>query len=116
MFWKMGQSIYTFGSASTVENLRSPLEPPKQHDSTSFRVESDITLHYDVYGIGRPILIVHGGPGIPYPNVWKGLRQLETNFRFYYYHQRGAGKSTRPVIRFESKNYPKNVAELEKTL
>lgn len=116
MFWKMGQPIYTFGSVNSAENLRNPLEPPEQSDTTSWRVESDITLHYVVYGTGRPILIVHGGPGIPYANAWKGLRPLDEKYAFYYYHQRGAGDSTHPIDRFESKNYMKNVTELDQTL
>ena len=116
MFWKMGQPIYTFGSVNAAFNLRSPLEPPEQSDPTLWLVEPDITLHYDVYGKSRPVIIVHGGPAIPYANAWKGLKPLEDQYAFYYYHQRGAGDSTRPIDKFESKNYPKNVAELEQIL
>ncbi len=116
MFWKMGQPIYNFGVVSTEGNLRSPLEPPEQTDSTKWQVEPDISLHFEVYGKGRPVIIVHGGPGIPYANAWKGLKSLEDQYAFYYYHQRGAGLSTRPIDRFESKNYPKNVTELTQTL
>lgn len=116
MFWKMGQPLYTFGSVSKGINLRSPLEPPKQNDSTVWQVEDDIKLHFDVFGKGRPVIIVHGGPGIPYAKAWKGLNALEDQYAFYYYHQRGAGNSTRPIKHFESKNYPKNVSELEQTL
>ena len=116
MFWQMGQPLYKFGSVSAGENLRSSLEPPEQIDSTVWRVESDISLHFDMYGKGRPVVIVHGGPGIPYANAWEGLKPLEEQYAFYYYHQRGAGKSTRPIDRFESKNYPKNMAKLDQTL
>ena len=116
MFWQMGQPLYKFGSVSNLENLRSPLEPPEQNGSTTWHVESDISLHYDVYGKGLPIVIVHGGPGIPYANAWKGLKPLEEDYAFYYYHQRGAGDSTRPIDKFDSKNYPKNVSELDETL
>lgn len=116
IFWQMGQPLYKFGSVSASENLRSPLEPPGQTDSTVWRVESDISLHFEVYGKGRPVIIVHGGPGIPYANAWKGLKPLEEQYAFYYYHQRGAGKSTRPIERFESKNYSKNMTQLEQTL
>ena len=116
MFWQMGQPIYTFGSVSSGENLRSSLKPPEQKDLNRWQVEPDISLHYDVYGKGRPVIIVHGGPGIPYAKPWKGFRSLEDSYKFYYYHQRGAGKSTRPIQRFESKNYPKNVTKLEQTL
>jgi len=116
MFWQMGQPLYKFGSVSAAENLRGPLEPPEQTDSSVWRVESDISLHFEVYGKGRSVIIVHGGPGIPYPNAWKGLKSLEEQYAFYYYHQRGAGNSTRPIDRFESKNYPKNMTKLEQTL
>ena len=116
MFWQMGQPIYKFGSVSSGENLRSPITPPDQNNPSQWQVESDISLHYDAFGTGRPVLIVHGGPGIPYGKPWEGLQALEENYRFYYYHQRGAGKSTRPIHQFESKNYPKNVTELEQTL
>ena len=116
MFWQMGQPLYKFGSVSAAENLRGPLDPPEQTDSSAWHVESDISLHFDIYGKGRPVIIVHGGPGIPYLKAWKGLKSLQEQYAFYYYHQRGAGGSTRPIDRFESKNYPKNVAELEQTL
>ena len=116
MFWKMNQPLYTFGSVSKGENLRGPLEPPLQIDSSVWQVESDISLHFDIYGKGRPVVVVHGGPGIPYANAWKGFKLLEARFAFYYYHQRGAGKSTRPIDRFRSKNYPANVAQLDQTL
>ncbi len=116
MFWQMGQPLYKFGSVRTSENLRGPLEPPEQTDPSVWLVESDISLHFDVSGEGRPVVIVHGGPGVPYPNAWKGLKSLEAQYAFYYYHQRGAGSSTRPIDRFESKNYPKNMTQLEQTL
>ncbi len=116
MFWQMGQPLYKYSSVSAGENLRAPLEPPKQTDSSVWRVESDISLHFNTYGEGRPVVIVHGGPGIPYAKAWKGLESLEEQYSFYYYHQRGAGDSTRPINRFESKNYPKNMTELEQTL
>ncbi len=116
MFWQMGQPLYKFGSVSTAENLRGPLDPPDQTDSSAWRMESDISLHFDIYGKGRPVVIVHGGPGIPYANAWTGLKSLEEQYAFHYYHQRGAGNSTRPIDRFESKNYPKNMAKLEQTL
>ena len=116
MFWQMGQPLYKFGSVSKVENLRGPLDPPEQTDPSVWQVESDISLHFEMYGKGRPVIIIHGGPGIPYANAWKGLKSLEEQYAFYYYHQRGAGNSTRPIDRFESKNYPKNMKELEQTL
>jgi proline iminopeptidase len=114
--WLMKQPLYKFGSVSSEKNLTAPLEPPEQVDSAVWQVESDIDLHFDAFGEGHPILVVHGGPGIPYASAWKGLQPLEDRFKFYYYHQRGCGESTRPFDRFESKNYYANMTELERTL
>ena len=116
MFWKMGQPLYTFGSVRNWESIQYPLKPSKRSEKSSWPVENSLSLHYDVYGKGRPVLIVHGGPGIPYANAWKGLQPLEEQYAFYYYHQRGAGKSTRPIDNLISKNYQKNVTLLEERL
>ncbi|UCF79558.1 MAG: alpha/beta fold hydrolase [Candidatus Eiseniibacteriota bacterium] len=114
--WLMKQPLYRFGSVSSEKNLTAPLEPPEQVDGAVWQVEPGIGLHLDAFGEGRPVLVVHGGPGIPYASAWKGLRPLEDRFRFYYYHQRGCGESTRPFDRFESKNYYANMTTLERTL
>ena len=73
MFWMMGQPLYEFGSVRTATNLRSPLAPPNQTDEAVWRVEPDIELAFDAHGEGRPAIVVHGGPGIPYAEAWKGL-------------------------------------------
>ena len=114
--WMMGQPLYKFGSVNSAENLRGPLQPPEQTGESVWQVESDIGLHFDAYGEGRPVLVIHGGPGIPYASKWKGLDALTDRFKFYYYHQRGCGDSSRPFDRFESGNFYKNMTELEKTL
>jgi len=52
-----------------------------------------------------PILFVHGGPGLPTVNPPLGLQLLLeelNNFHLVYYDQRGCGKSTRPVNKFEN--------------
>jgi len=113
--WLMSQPLYTFGSVRTGENLRGPLKPPEQTDKEHWQVESDISLTFDAYGEGHPVLVVHGGPGIPYADSWKGLASLTDRFRFYYYHQRGCGNSTRPFDRFDG-DYYENMTELERTL
>jgi pimeloyl-ACP methyl ester carboxylesterase len=41
---------------------------------------------------------------------------LNDRFKFFYYHQRGCGRSTRPITGFPSANYPANVAALQKAL
>lgn len=114
--WMMSQPLYVLGSVRAEKNLRGPLEPPEQTDPSRWQVESDIGLSFQSVGKGRPVLIVHGGPGIPYAAPWKGLEKLTDQFRFLYYHQRGCGDSTRPFDRFEGGNFYQNMLNLEKTL
>ncbi|MDP7020723.1 MAG: alpha/beta fold hydrolase [Pirellulaceae bacterium] len=116
IIWIMGQPLYRFGAVSAGDNLRGPLDPPPQPDATSWQVERDIRLHFDAYGDGHPVLVVHGGPGIPYAGPWTGLNDLTDEHKFYYYHQRGCGQSSRPFDRFESENFYENMTELERTL
>lgn len=112
----MSQPLYRFGQVRAGENLRGPLEPPEQADADCWQAESDIGLSFDSFGEGHPVLVVHGGPGIPYGNAWKGLDALTDQYQFDYYHQRGCGNSTRPFDRFEGGNFYDNMIELERTL
>ncbi len=81
-----------------------------------WKMSDVISLYYFTKGKGTPVLMIHGGPGYPFGYTWKGLDSLCTDYRFYYYHQRGCGKSTIPVDRFESRNYYQNMMELENSL
>lgn len=113
--WWMKQPLYRFGSVRKGENLRGPLQPPPQIEPNRWRVENDISLAYETYGEGHPVIVIHGGPGMPYEKIWKGLEPLTDRYQFYFYHQRGCGDSTRPFDRFEG-NFYENMIELEGTL
>ena len=76
----------------------------------------DISLHYFTQGEGKPVLIIHGGPGIPYTKNWSGLDSLSNQYPFYSYDQRGCGKSTRPFDKFESSNFYQNMKALDENL
>ena len=84
-FSMIGQPMYEFGSVRSEVDLRGPLEPPTQGSETDWQMESDIKLAFDANGDGRPVMVVHGGPGIPYADSWKGLETLTDRYRFYYY-------------------------------
>ncbi len=112
-----GGKFYRPGKLGDDESLRSPLTPPSQDDlpDNYWKVEEDIKLYYFAHGEGRPVLGIHGGPGIPPAQPWKGLAAIK-GYKFFYYHQRGCGKSTHPVDGFESKNYYKNMVSLNSLL
>lgn len=116
-WWMTQQPLYRPGMVSAGENLRSPLTPPQQTESSDYwQVEKDIQLFHFTEGSGRKVLIVHGGPGMPYRESLAGLQTLTDRFKFHYYDQRGCGKSTRPFDRFTSQNMYENMRTLDKTL
>lgn len=117
MWYLMSQPLYQPGMVRAGKNLRSPLTPPPQSGDASFwQVESDIQLHHFSAGQGRPVLIIHGGPGYPSIQPWTGLQSLTSAYTFHYYDQRGCGESTRPIDTFASTNYYENLTKLDQTL
>jgi proline iminopeptidase len=99
------------------ENLRAPLAPPPQSAEKDFwTVESDIKLYHFADGAGANVLVVHGGPGFPFAQPLPALKALTPNYKFHYYDQRGAGKSSRPIDKFASSNSYENMQTLDKTL
>ena len=117
-FWiAMQQPLYNPGMVRAGQNLRAPLTPPEQSaDQNFWNVENDIKLYHFADGTGTNVLVVHGGPGVPITEPLAGLKPLSTSYRFQYYDQRGAGKSSRPIDKFTSSNYYENMQTLDRTL
>jgi proline iminopeptidase len=111
-------ALYKPGQLKTGKGLRSPLDPPSQEGvgPHQFKVAEDILLHYFHSGEGKPVLVIHGGPGFPPTSPWDGLEGPAHDFRFIYYHQRGCGHSTRPIDTFKSQNFMQNAMILDKIL
>ncbi len=118
VFWYMStQPLYQPGMVCEGKNLRAPLTPPDQSGDPNFwQVESDIQLHHFSHGEGKAVLVIHGGPGVPFLQPMSGLEALAGEYQFHYYDQRGCGESTRPFDRFESPNTYENMTVLEQTL
>lgn len=117
-FWYMStQPLYQPGMVRAGKNLAAPLDPPAQPvDADTWLVEAGIELHHFAIGAGRNVLVIHGGPGMPFTQPMRGLEPLSGNFRFHHYDQRGCGESTRPIDRFESSNVYENMTALDRSL
>ena len=116
LMWMMGAPMYRAGHMKTRKDIEAFVTPPPQTGVPAgfFRVEKAIDLYYFTAGIsnGIPALVVHGGPGYPEDKPWTGLKSFENKYHFIYYHQRGCGKSTRPVEKLTSGNFYKDMMEL----
>jgi len=115
-WWMTQQPLYQPGMVRSGKNLRSPLAPPAQSGDPDFwQVESDVQLYHFSQGSGRNVLVIHGGPGMPFREAMAGLEPLAGAYRFHYYDQRGCGKSTRLIDRFDSQNTYENMTRLDQT-
>ena len=73
----MQQPLYEPGMVRAGNNLRAPLVPPAQSTNQDYwNVESDIRLHHFVQGKGRNVLVIHGGPGLPFSEPLPALAPL----------------------------------------
>jgi proline iminopeptidase len=117
-FWYMStRPLYQPGMVREGKALAGPLVPPTQPtDSDTWLVEPKIELAHFAAGEGRNVLIIHGGPGMPFAGPITGLDSLTDEFRFHYYDQRGSGESTRPIDHFDSPNVYENMQTLDRTL
>lgn len=117
-FWIMAtKPLYQPGMVSQEEGLNAALEPPAQPaGSQTWLVEPGIELAHFAEGNGRNVLVIHGGPGLPFARPMTGLGSLTDEYQFHYYDQRGCGESTRPVESFASRNVYQNMLLLERSL
>ncbi|MHC4756994.1 MAG: hypothetical protein ACYTBP_17875, partial [Planctomycetota bacterium] len=78
---------YQPGSLTKNASMVARLNPPEQDKTESdyWRVEKKIRLFHFSDGKGRMVLMVHGGPGYPFTEPWKGLRLINKNYEFTYY-------------------------------
>jgi len=115
LYSMMTSPMYEVGNVSKKVSSEGLIVPEQKTENT-WEVEGGIFLRYFKEGEGKPVLIIHGGPGIPYATPWSGLNKLTDGYEFYYYDQRGSGDSTRPITKFESDNYYENALLAEETL
>jgi proline iminopeptidase len=113
-FWYvMNKPLYEPGKLAASVSLAAV---PQTGDGSYWEVEPGIRLRHFSEGSGRPVLFVHGGPGVPLRQPLAALEPLAERRQFVYYDQRGCGGSTRPIRKFTSSNYYENMKTLDRTL
>ena len=117
-YYQMSRPLYEVGTVRVERDLAAPLEPPERATGTDefWDVGKGIRLRHFEEGQGNPVLVVHGGPGIPFSEPVPGLTTLADRYRFVYYDQRGSGASTRPIDTFDSGGFYRNMTTLNRQL
>ncbi|MCL6649608.1 MAG: alpha/beta fold hydrolase [Chloroflexi bacterium] len=63
---------------------------------TVLRVPTGVDLYVRSLGTGPPLVLIHGGPGLPHQQLLPYCDELAAHFRLIYYDQRGCGRSGDP--------------------
>ena len=53
-----------------------------------------IELYYQILGQGRPVVILHGGPGMDHGYLLPGMAALADTYQMIFYDQRAVGRSS----------------------
>lgn len=132
-FWIGGLSLLVILGAATAGYywMKGPMYRPGDLRSGKFKAATPpaqsgaadrwtmapgVELYHFEEGSGTPILIVHGGPGFSPEKPWLGGSLLARNYRTIYYHQRGCGRSSRPISSFSTPNMYANMKLLNEQL
>lgn len=107
--WIMS-SRYVQGSAAA----HRPLRAAEAVDANTWKSWDGTLLSHESIGRGpENVLVIHGGPGNPYPAPWPALEALGDRFTFHFFHQRGSGDSEKRVDTLPGTNFPQRAAALE---
>jgi non-heme chloroperoxidase len=73
---------------------------------------ADIEIHYEDYGVGQPVVLIHGYPlsGRAWDKQVPVL--LEAGHRVITYDRRGFGQSSRPVVGYDYDTFAADLATL----
>lgn len=108
----MNKPLYTPGQLAETS-----IEVPSQEGKANYWQMGDgIELYHFAHGEGTNVLLLHGGPGMPFQDSLEGFNLLSDRYRVHYFDQRGSGRSTRPFDTFESSNFYQNMITLESKL
>lgn len=65
-----------------------------ESESGGFVAATDAKLFYRAIGKGKPVLMLHGGPGLSQTYLLPEMSKLAENHLLIFYDQRGCGRST----------------------
>jgi proline iminopeptidase len=81
--------------------------------AATFQSDDGVTLHYDVVGKGRPIVLLAGGPGFSSEYMKPIAEHLKSRYKAILVDQRGTGRSTIETYDAKTLAHAQLVADLE---
>lgn len=69
-----------------------------EHSNEGFVKISGGQFHYQIFGEGEPMIVLHGGPGLDQRYLLPQISELAKANKVIFYDQRDSGKSLSPVF------------------
>ncbi|MFG0317298.1 MAG: alpha/beta fold hydrolase, partial [Planctomycetota bacterium JB042] len=113
----MGRARYEPGEVREAGAGGPRLEPPVDDAPVpgTWLVEAGVRLAHRSIGEGDRLLVLHGGPSVPFVTAPEGFARLGERRRVTFFDQRGCGGSTRPFERLRG-GMGERFERLERTL
>src|SRR5688572_22733229 len=73
--------------------LLLPVSVATSLNGETFKSHDGTTLHYEVVGKGKKVVMLSGGPGFSPEYLRPVATPLQDKYAFVLFHQRGTGKS-----------------------
>lgn len=96
----------------TLKVLTTIAPPQKDQSAQDWELEPGIRVRVHRSGAGPRVLVVHGGPGMPWKELPRGFTAIEGR-EFVAWDHRGCGESSRPIEKVETKNFWEAAKQLE---
>ena len=85
--------VLVAGAVSAACDAPEPRDMAPPYQAGTLEV-AGADLYYQVVGTGRPLVVVHGGPGLDHSYLMPWLEPLAETYKLVLYDQRGVGGST----------------------
>jgi proline iminopeptidase len=89
-----GEKHNNESESNKVEEIIETVAPKSTHET----VELNGVKHaVEIKGEGQPIIVLHGGPGLPHNYLNPYFDELASNYKLFMYDQRGCGDTEFPA-------------------
>jgi len=95
--WLIALSFFALGAAPAIYLQSLKGGGTRTKTSEGWIQVNGTSLYYQIVGEGRPIVIVHGGPGLDHTYLLPQMARPPLHYKLIFYDQRASGKSTSAV-------------------
>jgi proline iminopeptidase len=94
--WATALTVMMLSFRAIAAQVPQSSEGVAVEQQEGYVVEAGVSIYYKSIGHGRPLMVLHGGPGGSHDTFLPYLIPLAVRHRLIFIDERGSGKSSRP--------------------